>query len=99
MTGAGHEIGAALRARANDLAARFSVTSLRLFGSHARGDAAADSDVDLIVAFSRPATFDAYMDLKFFLEDCLQRKVDLVTEKAIRPELRDRIEREAIRVA
>ncbi len=42
-----------------------------------------------------PATFGGYMDLKFFLEDLLGRRVDLVTKKSIRPGLKERIEREA----
>jgi uncharacterized protein len=76
-----------------------SVRSLRLFGSHARGEARDDSDLDLLVDFDGPATFDTFMDVKFLLEDRLGRAVDLVTEKAIRPELRTSIERDAVRVA
>jgi hypothetical protein len=45
---------------------RFRVKSISLFGSHARGDAGPESDVDLMVEFDGPATFDGYMDLKFF---------------------------------
>jgi hypothetical protein len=77
----------------------FGVTSLRLFGSASHDTAGSASDVDLLVTFDGPATFDRYMGLKLFLEDLLGRKVDLVTEEALRPELRPAIEREAIRVA
>lgn len=55
--------------------------------------------MDLLVAFEGLPTFDRYMGLKLFLEDLLGRRVDLVTEDALRPELRPAIEREAIRVA
>jgi len=89
---------AALDALKPELAA-FDVASLRLFGSHARDAASNDSDIDLVVAFHGPATFDAFMGLKLLLEDRLGRKVDLVTERAIRPELRHSIERDSIRVA
>jgi predicted nucleotidyltransferase len=44
---------------------------LALFGSVARDEATAESDVDLLVEFEGGATFDRYMDLKFFLEECL----------------------------
>ena len=56
-------------------------------------------DIDLVVAFTRPASFDDYMDLKLLLEDALERSVDLVTEAAILPRLKSRIDKEAIRVA
>ena len=75
------------------------MSSLSLFGSVARGDATASSDVDLLVRFNGPATFDRYMDLKLFLEDLLGRRVDLVTEQALRKELRARVEQELLRVA
>ena len=87
-----------LEARSADLK-RLNVERLSIFGSHARGDARDDSDVDVLVRFTGPATFSGYMDLKFLLEDLWERKVDLVTEKAVRPELRQRIESEAVRVA
>ena len=75
------------------------VASLRLFGSAARDEAGAASDADFIVRFRGRPTFDSFMDLKLYLEDLLGVRVDLVTEAAIRPELREKIERDAIRVA
>lgn len=73
----------------------FGVTRLSLFGSMVRNEATANSDVDLLVAFDGPATSARYFGLLFFLEDLFERPVDLVTEKALRPELRPFIEREA----
>ena len=78
---------------------RLGVRSLMLFGSVARGEARPESDIDLLVEFEKPATFDRYMELKFFLEELLGRPVDLVTPRALKPRLRRRIEREAVRVA
>lgn len=78
-----------------DLAKRFGVTRLALFGSTVRDAARADSDIDILVAFEGPATSDRYFGVQFYLEDLLGRAVDLVTEKALRPELRPYIEREA----
>ncbi len=78
---------------------RLGVERLSVFGSHARGEAREDSDVDVLVEFRGPATLQSYSDLKLLLEGLWQRKVDLVTERAIRPELRPRIRGEAIRVA
>jgi uncharacterized protein len=82
----------------NVLSERFDVSSLRLFGSFARNDASAASDIDLVVRFRQVATFRGYMDLLLHLENLLGRSVDLVTEDALRPELRPDIDREAIHV-
>ena len=88
-----------LAERQQEMAARYGVKQLALFGSAARDDLSASSDVDVLVEFAGPATFGAYMDLKFYLEDLLGRPVDLVTDKALRDELRPYVEREMIRVA
>ena len=80
------------------LVARYGVTGLALFGSTARNNAGTNSDVDILVAFDGPATSGRYFGVQFYLEDLLGRPVDLVTEKALRSELRPHIEREAVRV-
>ena len=80
------------------LMARFGVTRLALFGSSVRDTARADSDVDVLVAFDGPATSERYFGVQFFLEDLLGRPVDLVTEKALRAELRPCIEKESVYV-
>lgn len=77
----------------------FGVKSLRIFGSTVRGENKPESDIDILVEFNGPATFDEYVDLKIFLEDLLGKKIDLVTEKALKPRLRPNIEKEAIYVA
>ena len=84
-----------LAASKPELAKRFGVTRLALFGSTVRDAARADSDVDVLVSFDGPATSERYFGVQFFLEDLFGRSVDLVTDKALRPELRPYIEREA----
>ena len=81
-----------------ELQARFGVTRLVLFGSIARDKASSVSDVDILIAFDGPATSKRYFGVQFFLEDLLGCPVDLVTEQALRPELRPYIEREAVNV-
>ena len=78
---------------------RLGVRSLALFGSVARDEATPGSDVDVLVDFGGPTTFDQYMDVKLFLEGLLHRKVDLVTERGLRPRVRPYVEQDAIRVA
>jgi predicted nucleotidyltransferase len=80
------------------LSERFGVTQLALFGSTARNTATNDSDIDILVAFDGPANSKRYFGVQFYLEDLFGCNVDLVTEKALRPELRPFIEKEAIRV-
>jgi predicted nucleotidyltransferase len=80
------------------LVARFGVIRLALFGSTARDSSREDSDVDVLVAFDGMATSKRYFGVQFLLEDTLGKTVDLVTDKALRPELRDSVEREAIYV-
>jgi len=87
-----------LRNQRRELAA-LGVKSMAIFGSVARGDARADSDVDVLVEFDGPATFDRYMHLKFFLEELLGRSVDLLTRNSIRPELAPYVQQEAVHVA
>lgn len=87
-----------LKAAKPVLADRYGVTRLALFGSTARGEARPDSDVDIVVGFDGPATSARYFGVQFYLEDELRCAVDLVTEKALRPELKPYIEREAVNV-
>ncbi len=75
------------------------VRSLRLFGSFARDQARNGSDIDLLVDMGPEPTFRQYCDIRFFLEDLLERSVDLVTEGDLREPIRPFVERDAIRVA
>lgn len=77
---------------------RFGVKSLALFGSVARDEAEEDSDVDILVEFDKPPGFSQFMDLKFFLEDLLSCRVDLVTPRALKPRLKTQVDQEAIHV-
>lgn len=81
-----------------ELQRRFGVVDLALFGSTLRGAAGPNSDVDVLVRFDGPATSARYFGVQFYLEDILGAQVDLVTDKALRAELRPFIEREAVHV-
>ena len=71
------------------------VRRLALFGSAVRGDLRDTSDLDFVVEFDKKS-FDAYMDLKAFLEDLFGCRVDLVIADAIKPRLRAAILGEAV---
>ena len=87
-----------LNAEAPALKAKYAVKSLAVFGSIARDDDHEKSDVDILVTFEGPATFDNFMGLKLDLEDLFGRRVDLLTPKCLRPAMRTEIDKEAILV-
>jgi len=74
-----------------ELRERFGVADLRVFGSVARGEAGAASDVDVLVDVTGQATFDGYMGLRERLEELLGRWVDLVVAGTLKPAFRDRV--------
>ena len=78
---------------------RFGARHLALFGSAARDELREDSDIDVLVEFEGPATFDGYVGLADYLEQLLGRRVDLVTEKGLKPRARRYVEKDLIRVA
>lgn len=82
-----------------ELAIAYGVASISLFGSVLHGETHAGSDIDLLVEFPVPPTFDQYMGLKLALEDLLGGPVDLVTRRGLKDRLRRVIESEALRVA
>ncbi|MBN2095047.1 MAG: nucleotidyltransferase domain-containing protein [Candidatus Aenigmarchaeota archaeon] len=67
---------------------RLGVVRIGVFGSFAKKKQGPKSDVDVLVKFRKPK-FGGYMDLKFLLEKEFKRKVDLVTEGSLKPELKD----------
>jgi len=73
----------------------FGVRGLSLFGSFVRGEDTPASDLDFVAAFEKNS-FDSYMDLKLFLEELFDRRVDLVSADGIKSRLRAAILGEAI---
>ena len=84
-----------IRGIQSELADRFTVQRIGVFGSFAKGDEGPESDVDIIVDLAEP-TFDHYMDLKFRLEEVLKRPVDLVMADTVKPRIKPIIEREIV---
>lgn len=93
------EVISFLSSHREELEERFRVVSLMLFGSTARGEAGPESDVDLLVEFAETPGLTEYMRLKFWLEDSLERPVDLVMKKALKAWAKPVVEAESIRVA
>ena len=79
-----------------ELAEKYGVKSLALFGSIARDEARPGSDADLLVEFDRPVGLFAFIGLQQFLETLLGCKVDLGTPRSLKPRLKDSVLQEAI---
>jgi len=68
---------------------KFGVKKIGLFGSYISGEQKPGSDIDILVEFEKGMkTFDNYMDLKLFLEELFNCKVDLVIVESIKPDLK-----------
>ena len=82
-----------LKTHKDEMARRFGVRRIGLFGSHARGEGTTRSDLDILIEMEQPG-FDNYMDLKFYLEENLGMVVDLVLADSLKPRLKPIITRE-----
>ncbi|MEN6326316.1 MAG: nucleotidyltransferase family protein [Syntrophomonas sp.] len=80
------------------IASKYGANNIRIFGSISRGDDNLESDIDLLVNFDEERTLFDLINLKLELEDLLNRKVDLVTERALHPLIHDRVLQEAVQI-
>jgi len=88
-----------LRAKREDIlriAAKYGAYNVRVFGSVARGEADAESDIDLLVNMEPGRSLLDLCGLLIDLEELLGRKVDVVTEKGLRDRIRERVLKEAL---
>jgi predicted nucleotidyltransferase len=90
-----HPLIEANRSALRALGARYGVRSIRVFGSMARDDADEHSDVDLLVDAAPGVSGFALGALLMDAQELLARKVDVVTEAALHPLIRERVLREA----
>lgn len=75
-----------------DLFKKLGVSKIGLFGSYGQEQQTEASDIDILVDFEpSQKTFDNYMELKIFLEDTFNKKVDLVLEEKLKPGLKNAI--------
>jgi predicted nucleotidyltransferase len=87
-----------LESHEEEIKRKYPVRKIGVFGSFARGDQSPTSDVDVLVEFSEPVDLFEFIDLKHYLEKLLGREVDLVTVKALKPQLKERILNEVVYV-
>lgn len=85
-----------LRSLQSDLTARYKVQRIGVFGSVARREARADSDIDILVDFKDGADLFDLIELSQYLEEKIGSPVDLATPHALRPEIRDGVYRDVV---
>ena len=83
-----------LKSIKKELADKYGVHKVGLFGSYVRGQQSELSDVDILVSFSRDIDLFEFVDLRDYLEERLEAKVDLVMASALKPALGKRILKE-----
>ena len=84
------------RAEILNVATRHGVQNVRVFGSLARGEGSESSDLDLLVTLGEGRSLLDLIGLKQDVEDIIHRSVDVVTERALSPYLRERVLAEAV---
>jgi predicted nucleotidyltransferase len=92
------EIKGALGRMEHQIRKEYKAEIIGLFGSYVRGEQKGESDVDLLVRFLDGATLFDFVGLADFLEERLSLEVDIVSERALRPELKEHILKEVVSV-
>lgn len=91
-----NEINEILKAHKEELYQKYSVVEIGVFGSIVRGEQKRRSDIDILVEFEKIPDLLKFINLERYLSRLLKKKVDLVSKKAIRPELKDIILSEVV---
>jgi hypothetical protein len=98
MKSSRQDILASLKNLKKVVANEYSVKTIGVFGSVARDEQTGQSDIDLLVEFSKPVGFVTFMRLENFLSEQLGNKVDLVTSDSLKPVIRQDVLSEVIYV-
>lgn len=92
------EIKGALGKLERQIRKEYKAEIIGLFGSYVRGEQKGESDVDVLVRFLDGATLFDFVGLADFLEERLSLEVDIVSERALRPELKEQILKDVVSV-
>ena len=98
MKSSRQDILASLKKLKREVAKEYSVKTIGVFGSVARDEQTGQSDIDLLVEFSKPVGFVTFMRLENFLSEQLGKQVDLVTSDSLKPVIRQDVLAEVIYV-
>ena len=98
MRSSRQDILSSLKKIKGEVAKEYSVKTIGVFGSVARNEQTGESDIDLLVEFSKPVGFVTFMRLENFLSEQLGKHVDLVTSDSLKPVIRQDVLSEVIYV-
>jgi predicted nucleotidyltransferase len=90
------ELRQILSPQKESLCEKYQITQLGIFGSYARGEQTASSDVDFLIDYETAPSLLKLIDLKYYLSELLDMEVDIVTKNGLKSRLRDRVLAEAI---
>jgi len=79
-----------------EIEGKYKVREIGIFGSYVRGEELKGSDIDILVEFKEPIGLFKFLDLEEYLENLLGKKVDLVSKKALKPQIGKQILKEVI---
>lgn len=82
----------------NEIVEKYGVTEIGIFGSYLREEQKETSDIDILVEFKKPVGMLTFINLKNYLSDLFETNVDLVTKKALKPRIGQRILNEVVYV-
>jgi predicted nucleotidyltransferase len=91
-----NEIKQSLSIQKTMLLKTYNVNRLGIFGSYARGEQQQDSDLDVLIDYEDPPSLVTLIELEYYLSEIIGVKVDLVTTKGIKPQLKDYILKEVV---
>ena len=84
-----------LKTHKNEIKQRFRIKKIGIFGSYARNEQTASSDIDILVDFEDP-NFDTFIDLLSYCEELFDKSVDLITATGLSPHIKPYMEKEII---
>jgi len=93
-----NELLAKLHSLKNELKQQFGIEEIALFGSYARGEADEDSDIDIAIMKVNKKDYFKRIEAKYYLEDLLQKKVDIGYFDSIRPIIQKYIKKDLVLV-
>ncbi len=86
-----------MKEKKEELVRKYYIKSIGIFGSYIKGKETLKSDIDILVEFTEgEETFRNYIGLKYYLEDALKKRIDLVIKSTIKPLLKEEILREVV---
>ena len=91
-----NEIRQVLSLQKQSICEIYRITEIGIFGSYARGDETETSDIDILVDYETAPTFIMLVELRDYLSQLFELKVDIVTKNGLKPRIRERVLAEAI---